>query len=99
MIAPTREIAVQGSRLALDIAGPGMSDLKVQTFIGGIAVAQDEIKLKKCHLAVGTPGKTFSINKWAGPVPNFTKVFFVGISDRQKFGQKSRRLPKAEMLI
>ena len=62
VIAPTREIAVQGSRLALDIAGPGMSDLKVQTFIGGIPVAQDEIKLKKCHLAIGTPGKTATVH-------------------------------------
>ena len=64
VIAPTREIAVQGSRLALDIAGPGMSELKVQTFIGGIAVAQDEIKLKKCHLAIGTPGNKVTLQNY-----------------------------------
>ena len=35
MIAPTREIAVQGARAVLDVAkGANMDELKVHTFIG-----------------------------------------------------------------
>ena len=35
MIAPTREIAVQGARAVLDVAkGAKMDELKVHTFIG-----------------------------------------------------------------
>ena len=56
VLAPTREIAVQGARVALDIAGACMPELKVHTFIGGLAIADDQVKLKKCHLAIGTPG-------------------------------------------
>jgi ATP-dependent RNA helicase DDX20 len=62
-VAPTREIAVQGCRVALDVGGFSMPDLKVQTFIGGISVAQDQMKLKRCHIAIGTPGfNIFSFN-------------------------------------
>lgn len=57
VIAPTREIAVQGSCVALDVAGASLPDLKVHTFIGGLAIAEDQVKLKKCHMAIGTPGK------------------------------------------
>jgi superfamily II DNA/RNA helicase len=42
VIAPTREIAVQAARVALDVAGSCMPELKVHTFIGGIAVAEDQ---------------------------------------------------------
>ena len=58
MIAPTREIAVQGARAILDVAkGAGMDELKVHTFIGGMSLTDDIVKAKKCHIAVGTPGK------------------------------------------
>ena len=56
VLAPTREIAVQGARVALDVAGACMPELKVHTFIGGLAIADDQVKLKRCHLAIGTPG-------------------------------------------
>ena len=57
MIAPTREIAVQGARAVLDVAkGADMNELKVHTFIGGMNLSDDVVKAKKCHIAVGTPG-------------------------------------------
>ena len=60
-MAPTREIAVQGSRAIIDVSRPAMTELRVASFIGGISLAEDEAKLKskkKCpHVAVGTPGR------------------------------------------
>ena len=57
ILTPTREIAVQGARISLDIAAVSMSDLKVSTLIGGMSVKDDTIKLKRCHMVVGTPGR------------------------------------------
>ena len=56
LITPTREIAVQGARALLDVAKE-YEELKVHTFIGGMSVSDDIIKCKKCHVAVGTPGR------------------------------------------
>ena len=57
VLTPTREIAVQGARISLDIAAVSMPDLKVSTLIGGMSVRDDVIKLKRCHMIVGTPGR------------------------------------------
>lgn len=57
ILTPTREIAVQGARISLDIAAVSMPDLKVSTLIGGMSVKDDTIKLKRCHMIVGTPGR------------------------------------------
>ena len=52
MIAPTREIAVQGARAVLDVAkGEDWNELKVHTFIGGMSINDDIVKAKKCHIA------------------------------------------------
>ena len=55
MLAPTREIAVQIQQVICSI-GCGIPPLRCQTFIGGLPLADDVVKLKKCHIAVGTPG-------------------------------------------
>ena len=57
ILTPTREIAVQGARASLDIAAVSMPDLKVSTLIGGMSVSDDTVKLKRCHMVVGTPGR------------------------------------------
>ena len=50
--------AVQSARATLDVAkGAGLDDLKVHTFIGGMSVRDDQVKAKKCHIAIGTPGR------------------------------------------
>ena len=43
VLAPTREIAVQGARAALDV-GAAIPELKVSTFIGGTSV---EVRCKR----------------------------------------------------
>lgn len=55
VLAPTREIAYQIWQVITSI-GSGFEELTCATFIGGISVADDKENLKKCHIAVGTPG-------------------------------------------
>lgn len=57
MLAPTREIAVQGATLILDIAGSGMKDVRACVLIGGMSVQDDIAKLQRCQIAIGTPGR------------------------------------------
>ncbi|CAF0994589.1 unnamed protein product [Adineta steineri] len=54
MLAPTREIAQQIVQVIKTIKQP---ECIVHTFIGGTALKDDQNHLKKCHIAVGTPGR------------------------------------------
>ncbi|XP_076383415.1 uncharacterized protein LOC117228187 isoform X1 [Megalopta genalis] len=56
MLAPTREIAVQISEVCSSI-GCEMNGLKVEVFIGGMALEGDKKKVNGCHIAVGAPGR------------------------------------------
>uniref|UniRef100_A0A8D3C4B1 RNA helicase n=1 Tax=Scophthalmus maximus TaxID=52904 RepID=A0A8D3C4B1_SCOMX len=56
VLAPTREIAVQIHSVVMAI-GCAMEGLQCHVFIGGRAVSQDKPNLKKCHVAVGSPGR------------------------------------------
>jgi len=56
VLAPTREIAIQGVTVAMQI-GQELKDVKMAAFIGGISLAEDKVKARTCHLAVGTPGR------------------------------------------
>ncbi|CAL9703124.1 unnamed protein product [Knipowitschia caucasica] len=56
VLAPTREIAVQIHSVVMAI-GCAMEGLQCHVFIGGRPVAQDKAHLKKCHIAVGSPGR------------------------------------------
>ncbi|XP_002932842.1 probable ATP-dependent RNA helicase DDX20 [Xenopus tropicalis] len=56
VLAPTREIAVQIHSVMLSI-GCRMEGLESHVFIGGTPLPQDKIRLKKCHIAVGSPGR------------------------------------------
>ncbi|ELW65264.1 putative ATP-dependent RNA helicase DDX20 [Tupaia chinensis] len=55
ILAPTREIAVQIHSVITAI-GIKMEGLECHVFIGGTPLSQDKTKLKKCHIAVGSPG-------------------------------------------
>ena len=55
VLAPTREIAVQICDVIKSI-GSAINGLKCHTFIGGMPLSEDKAKLKKCHIAIGTPG-------------------------------------------
>lgn len=54
ILAPTREIAVQIHSVIITI-GSRMEGLECHVFIGGTPLPQDKAKLKKCHIAVGSP--------------------------------------------
>uniref|UniRef100_A0A2C9K5Z5 RNA helicase n=1 Tax=Biomphalaria glabrata TaxID=6526 RepID=A0A2C9K5Z5_BIOGL len=56
VLAPTREIAQQIQNVVKTI-GSALTGLKCQTFIGGLPLQQDKVSAKKCHIAVGTPGR------------------------------------------
>lgn len=56
MLAPTREIAVQIKDVVCSI-GRHMEGLQVHVFIGGLSVEEDKRALKRCHVAIGTPGE------------------------------------------
>uniref|UniRef100_A0A672IYW0 RNA helicase n=1 Tax=Salarias fasciatus TaxID=181472 RepID=A0A672IYW0_SALFA len=56
VLAPTREIAVQIHSVVMAI-GCAMEGLECHVFIGGRPVSQDKAHLKKCHIAVGSPGR------------------------------------------
>uniref|UniRef100_A0AAQ5XKC7 RNA helicase n=1 Tax=Amphiprion ocellaris TaxID=80972 RepID=A0AAQ5XKC7_AMPOC len=56
VLAPTREIAVQIHSVVMAI-GCAMEGLECHVFIGGRPVSQDKVHLKKCHIAVGSPGR------------------------------------------
>ncbi|KFO89924.1 putative ATP-dependent RNA helicase DDX20, partial [Buceros rhinoceros silvestris] len=55
ILAPTREIAVQIHAVITTI-GMKMEGLECHVFIGGTPLSQDKVRLKKCHIAVGSPG-------------------------------------------
>ncbi|XP_043208066.1 DEAD-box ATP-dependent RNA helicase 40-like [Amphibalanus amphitrite] len=56
VLAPTREVAVQVAQVitAIGVEVPGLA---VQTLIGGLPLAQDVANLRRCNVAVGTPGR------------------------------------------
>ncbi|MGH0186025.1 UNVERIFIED_CONTAM: hypothetical protein FKN15_020004 [Acipenser sinensis] len=56
VLAPTREIAVQIHSVITAI-GIEMEGLQCHVFIGGTPVSLDRTRLKKCHIAVGSPGR------------------------------------------
>uniref|UniRef100_H3BGM6 Probable ATP-dependent RNA helicase DDX20 n=1 Tax=Latimeria chalumnae TaxID=7897 RepID=H3BGM6_LATCH len=56
VLAPTREIAVQIHSVIIAI-GIEMERLECHVFIGGTPLNQDKVRLKKCHIAVGSPGR------------------------------------------
>ncbi|XP_059723539.1 probable ATP-dependent RNA helicase DDX20 [Haemorhous mexicanus] len=56
ILAPTREIAVQIHAVITTI-GMKMEGLECHVFIGGTPLSQDRSRLKKCHIAVGSPGR------------------------------------------
>ncbi|KAK3103570.1 hypothetical protein FSP39_020216 [Pinctada imbricata] len=56
VLAPTREIAIQIWDVIKSV-GSAIPSLQCQTFIGGMPVQEDKLKLKRCHIAVGTPGR------------------------------------------
>ncbi|XP_078454722.1 putative ATP-dependent RNA helicase DDX20 [Lampetra planeri] len=56
VLAPTREIAVQIHSVMLAI-GAHVEGLQCHVFIGGTPLSLDQQRLRKCHIAIGSPGR------------------------------------------
>lgn len=56
ILAPTREIAYQICEVVTSI-GSALPGLCCHCFIGGLPISKDKLKLKRCHIAIGTPGR------------------------------------------
>ncbi|NXD26120.1 DDX20 helicase, partial [Spelaeornis formosus] len=56
ILAPTREIAVQ-IHAVITAIGAAMEGLQCHVFIGGTPLSQDRSRLRRCHIAVGSPGR------------------------------------------
>ncbi|RWS21150.1 hypothetical protein B4U80_06004, partial [Leptotrombidium deliense] len=56
ILTPTREIALQVAQVVRAV-GVDIIGLSCKTFVGGINIKNDKESLKKCHVAVGTPGR------------------------------------------
>lgn len=63
VLAPTREIAIQIWDVIKNI-GSAMSALRCHTYIGGLPLSEDKQNLKKCQIAVGTPGQFNNVNTY-----------------------------------
>lgn len=56
VLAPTREIAHQIHGVVTSIGGC-VEGLNCGLFIGGISMKHDMESVRRCHVAIGTPGK------------------------------------------
>ncbi|KAL3314810.1 hypothetical protein Ciccas_006565 [Cichlidogyrus casuarinus] len=56
ILAPTREVAYQ-CQLVLRTIGSCFPKLALGLFVGGVALKDDLKRLKKCQIAIGTPGR------------------------------------------
>ncbi|XP_055994974.1 probable ATP-dependent RNA helicase DDX20 [Sorex fumeus] len=81
ILAPTREIAVQIHSVITSI-GIKMEGLECHVFIGGTPLSQDKTKLKKCHIAVGSPGRIKQLIELDYLNPRSIRLFILDEADK-----------------
>ncbi|KAJ8015895.1 hypothetical protein DPEC_G00001300 [Dallia pectoralis] len=81
VLAPTREIAVQIHSVVMAI-GSAMEGLQCHVFIGGTAVSMDKISLKKCHIAIGSPGRIKQLIELGLLVTTSIRLFVLDEADK-----------------
>lgn len=81
ILAPTREIAVQIHSVITSI-GIKMEGLECHVFIGGTPLSQDKLKLKKCHIAVGSPGRIKQLIELEYLNPGSIRLFILDEADK-----------------
>ncbi|XP_066209170.1 probable ATP-dependent RNA helicase DDX20 [Saccopteryx leptura] len=81
ILAPTREIAVQIHSVITTI-GIKMEGLECHVFIGGTPLSQDKTRLKKCHIAVGSPGRIKQLIKLDYLNPGSIRLFILDEADK-----------------
>ncbi|XP_053447996.1 probable ATP-dependent RNA helicase DDX20 [Nycticebus coucang] len=81
ILAPTREIAVQIHSVITSI-GIKMEGLECHVFIGGTPLSQDKTRLKKCHIAVGSPGRIKQLIELDYLNPGSIRLFILDEADK-----------------
>ncbi|XP_037355899.1 probable ATP-dependent RNA helicase DDX20 [Talpa occidentalis] len=81
ILAPTREIAVQIHSVITSI-GIKMEGLECHVFIGGTPLSQDKARLKKCHIAVGSPGRIKQLIELDYLNPGSVRLFILDEADK-----------------
>ncbi|XP_058516032.1 probable ATP-dependent RNA helicase DDX20 [Ochotona princeps] len=81
ILAPTREIAVQIHSVITAI-GIKMEGLECHVFIGGTPLSQDKTRLKKCHIAVGSPGRIKQLIELDYLNPASIRLFILDEADK-----------------
>ncbi|KAM9475707.1 putative ATP-dependent RNA helicase DDX20 [Clarias gariepinus] len=81
VLAPTREIAVQIHAVVMAI-GSAMEGLECHVFIGGRPVSQDKLHLKKCHIAIGSPGRIKQLIEIGALLTASVRLFVLDEADK-----------------
>nr|XP_058937738.1 probable ATP-dependent RNA helicase DDX20 isoform X2 [Kogia breviceps] len=81
ILAPTREIAVQIHSVITAI-GIKMEGLECHVFIGGTPLSHDKTRLKKCHIAVGSPGRIKQLIELDYLNPGSIRLFILDEADK-----------------
>ena len=81
LLAPTREIALQASDVAMDVSQS--AGYSVVTCIGGLPTVEDERLLRRgCHLVVGTTGRIKSLIERKSLILGSLKMVVLDEADR-----------------
>ncbi|KAL1269806.1 hypothetical protein QQF64_032095 [Cirrhinus molitorella] len=81
VLAPTREIAVQIHAVVMAI-GSAMEGLECHVFIGGRPISQDKLNLKKCHIAIGSPGRIKQLIEMEALTTSSIRLFVLDEADK-----------------
>ncbi|NP_001116795.1 probable ATP-dependent RNA helicase DDX20 [Danio rerio] len=81
VLAPTREIAVQIHAVVMAI-GSAMEGLECHVFIGGRPISQDKQHLKKCHIAIGSPGRIKQLIEMGALMVSSIRLFVLDEADK-----------------
>ncbi|XP_051525211.1 probable ATP-dependent RNA helicase DDX20 [Myxocyprinus asiaticus] len=81
VLAPTREIAVQIHAVVMAI-GSAMEGLECHVFIGGRPISQDKLHLKKCHIAIGSPGRIKQLIEMGALITSSIRLFVLDEADK-----------------
>ncbi|XP_026690667.2 putative ATP-dependent RNA helicase DDX20 [Ciona intestinalis] len=81
VLAPTREIALQIHEVVSTI-GQDIEQLSVQVFIGGTLVSEDRHKAKRCHIAIGSPGRIKQLISLGILAVNNVRLFVLDEADK-----------------
>ncbi|XP_051509957.1 probable ATP-dependent RNA helicase DDX20 [Myxocyprinus asiaticus] len=81
VLAPTREIAVQIHAVVMAI-GSAIEGLVCHVFIGGRPISQDKFHLKKCHIAIGSPGRIKQLIEMGALITSSIRLFVLDEADK-----------------